>query len=130
MSLGKYSILVTGVALTALALAWPLGLQRLESDARAAVLFGAAVALLNTIAAHGLVRWSTGRSTTAFFRAVLGGMVGRMALMLAAVLAGLLWLRLPQLPLAASLLGGFVAFLVLELTIAHRAAGRPAPASR
>ncbi len=130
MSLGKYSMLVTGVALTALALAWPLALRRLESDARAAVLFGAAVALLNTIAAHGLVRWSAGRSTTAFFRAVLGGMLGRMALMLAAVVAGLVWLRLPQLPLAASLLGGFVAFLVLELTLAHRDAGQPTPTPR
>ena len=130
MSLGKYSILVTAVALTALALAWPLFLHRLRADGRAAVLLGAAVALANTIAAHGLVRWSAGRSTTAFFRAVLGGMLGRMALMLAAVLAGLLWLRLPQLPLAFSLLCGFVGFLVLELAIAHRDAGRPAPASR
>lgn len=129
MSLGKYSILVTAVALTALALAWPLALHRLQGEGRAAVLFGAAVALLNTIAAHGLVRWSAGRSTTAFFRAVLGGMLGRMGLMLAAVLAGLLWLRLPRWPLAVSLLCGFAAFLVLELAIVHHA-GRPAPASR
>jgi len=130
VSLGKYSLLVTGMALTALGLAWPLALQRLSGDARAAVLFGAAVALANTIVAHGLVRWSAGRSTIAFFRAVLGGMVGRMAAMLAAVLAGMLWLRLPQLPLAAALLCGFVAFLVLELVIVHKGAARPAAVSR
>ncbi len=130
MSLGKYTLLVTAMALAALALAWPVAVQRLAGDGRSAVLFGAAVALLNTIAAHGLVRWSAGRSTTDFFRAVLGGMIGRMALMLAAVLVGMLWLRLPQLPLAVSLLCGFVAFLVLELSLVHRDAGRPAAASR
>jgi hypothetical protein len=120
VSLVRYSILVLGVALGTLVLSWPFVLRRLDLSARAAVLFGLAVALANTIAAHALVRWSAGRSTTAFLRAVLGGMVGRMAVMLAAVVAGLLALGLPRIPLAFSLLSYFVVFLTMELTILHR----------
>ena len=130
MSLGRYSILVLGVALATLALAWPLVLRRLDVPSRAAVGFGACVALLNTIVAHALVRWSAGRSTNVFLRAVLGGMVGRMALMLAAVVAGLLLLRLPRLPLACSLLSYFVLFLTMELSILHRQTSAPAGARR
>ncbi len=130
MSLGRYSILVLGVASATLALAWPLALRRLDAPGRAAVGFGASVALANTIAAHALVRWSAGRSPTAFLRAVLGGMLGRMVLMLAAVLAGLLALGLPRLPLAFSLLGYFVVFLAMELTILQRQTGRASEAPR
>jgi hypothetical protein len=130
VSLGRYSILVLGVAFATLALAWPLALRRLDAPGRAAVGFGASVALANTIAAHALVCWSAGRSTTAFLRAVLGGMLGRMVLMLAAVLAGLLALGLPRLPLAFSLLSYFVVFLAMELTILHRHTSGPARAAR
>jgi hypothetical protein len=130
VSLGRYSILVLGVALATLALAWPAALRRLDAPARAAVGFGASVALANTIAAHALVRWSAGRSTNAFLRAVLGGMVARMALMLAALLAGFFLLGLPRLPLAFSLLSYFVLFLTMELAIAHRQTGTPAGAAR
>ncbi|MGE5127496.1 MAG: hypothetical protein ACM3PV_14485 [Betaproteobacteria bacterium] len=130
MSLGRYSILVLGVACATLALAWPLVLRRLDDPARAAVGYGVCVAVLNTIAAHALVRWSAGRSTTAFLRAVLGGMIGRMALMLAAVLAGLLALGLPRLPLAVALLGYFVVFLTIELSVLHRQTSALAGAPR
>jgi hypothetical protein len=47
-------------------------------------------------------------------------MDGRMGLMLAAVVAGVLLLGLPKLPLAASLLSYFVLFLVMELSVLHR----------
>lgn len=130
MSLGRYSILVLGVALATLTLAWPLALRRLDAPARAAVAFGASVALVNTIAAHALVRWSAARSTTAFLRAVLGGMLGRMVVMLAAVVVGLLALGLPRLPLAFSLLSYFVVFLAMELTILHRQTSGPSSATR
>jgi hypothetical protein len=40
--------------------------------------------------------------------------------MLAAVVAAILWLGLPRLPLVASLLSYFVLFLILELTVLHR----------
>jgi hypothetical protein len=52
-----------------------------------------------------------------------------MALMLGSVVAGVLVLGLPRLPLVASLLGYFMVFLVLELTLTHRHAGR-VPATR
>jgi hypothetical protein len=122
VSLLRYSILVLGVAgatLAAAALVVPAGTPVLT-----AVAFGAALATLNTLAAHALVRWSERRSTRLFLGAVLGGMVGRMALMLAAVLVGVLGLGLPELPLVFSLLGYFLLFLGLELTLQHRSAGR------
>ncbi len=122
MSIGRYSILVLGVVLVSLGAAWPLALGRLDAPARWAVGFGGAIAVLNTTAAHALLRWSAGRSTGDFLRAVLGGMLGRMAFMLAAVLAGILLLDLPRLPLAFSLLSYFVAFLFLELSMLQRQA--------
>jgi hypothetical protein len=68
----------------------------------------------------GLLAWSRRRSHAAFLRALLGGMVGRMALMLGAVALGLVALELPQVPLVVGLLAHFVMFLALELTIVHR----------
>jgi hypothetical protein len=50
-------------------------------------------------------------------------MVGRMAVMLAAVVLAVLRLGLPSVPLAVSLLSYFVAFLVMEIAILHRQAG-------
>ena len=126
MSLQRYSILValvTAATLPVVALVLPSG-----TPVRA-IAFGALLATLNTLAAHALVIWSERRSTKAFLGAVLGGMAGRMALMLAAVVVGVLGLGLPRLPLVASLLGYFMLFLVLELTLQHRHAGR-VPATR
>ena len=130
MSLGRYTILVLGVAAATLGLAWPLVLRHLDTPVRGAVALGAIVAMLNTLAAYGLVRWSAGRSTRTFLRAVLGGMLARMALMLVAMVAGILLLDLPRLPLAVSLLSYFVVFLTMELAIMHRQTGVPAGAAR
>ena len=130
MSLGRYSILVLGVVLVTLGLAWPLALGRLDARARWAVAFGGAIAILNTTAAHALARWSAGRSTGAFLSAMLGGMLGRMAFMLAAVLVGILVLDLPRLPLAFSLLSYFVVFLALELALLQRQATAPPGVAR
>ena len=126
MTLGKYAILVLAAVATLLAAAWPI----LPADAtfRWAVVAGGALAALNTVLAYFLVLWSTGRSTNVFLGAVLGGMVGRMALMLAAVVTGVLAFDLPKVPFAVSLLAFFVLFLVLELTILHRSTGAPAGA--
>jgi hypothetical protein len=120
LSLIRYSVLVLGIAVATFALAWGVALPRADPPARWAAAFGTGVALANTITAHALVQWSTRRSTNAFLGAVLGGMVGRMALMLVAVVAGIVWLGLPKLPLTASLLSYFVLFLVMELSILHR----------
>jgi hypothetical protein len=127
VSLQRYSTLVVLIAaatLSALALVLPP-----EPQVRSAVVFGAVLAALNTVAAHALVAWSERRSTKVFLGAVLGGMVGRMALMLGSLVAGVLGFGLPRLPLVASLLGYFMVFLVLELTLTHRHAGR-VPATR
>lgn len=123
MTLGKYTMLVLGVAAAAAAMAFPLVLRRLDGASRAAVAYGATLAVLNTLAAHALVVWSQRRSTQAFLRAVLGGMLGRLALVLAAVVAGILVLGLPKVPLALALLSLFVVFLIMELMILHRRTG-------
>lgn len=120
MSLGRYSILVLGIVAATLGLAWPLVLRRLDAPGRGAVVLGAAIAVLNTTAAHALARWSLARPLRAFLRAVLGGMAARMAFMLGALLAAILLLGLPSLPLVFSLLSYFVVFLALEIVILHR----------
>jgi len=129
LSLLRYTILVLCVAAATSALAWGVALRRADAPTRWAVAFGGALAVANTLAAHGLVLWSSRRSTNAFLGAVLGGMVGRMGLMLVAVVAGVLLLGLPKLPLAVSLLSYFVLFLVMELSILHRRTSA-APAGR
>jgi hypothetical protein len=127
VSLSRYTILVAAVAGATFALAWAAMLSRSDSPVRWAAAFGAGLAALNTLAAHALVLAAAGRSANAFLRLVLGGMVGRMALMLAAVLGAVLWLGLPKLPLALSLLSYFILFLMIELTILHRTtSARPA----
>ena len=126
MSLIRYSVLVVGIAAATFALGWGVALRRADAPARWAATFGAALAVANTIVAHALVQWSAQRSPNVFMGAVLGGMVGRMALMLAAVAAAVLWLGLPKVPLAVSLLSYFVLFLAMELTILHqRTSGAP-----
>jgi hypothetical protein len=120
VSLGRYALIVAGIVGGSLAVAWPLGLRGLEPGARWAALAGAALAAANTLAAYALVRWSGPRSTNAFLGAVLGGMVGRMGAMLLLVVAGILALGLPKVPLAVSLLAYFVVFLVMELAILHK----------
>lgn len=126
MSLGKYVLLVLVVVATLVAAGWPA--LPPEASVRWAVVGGAALAALNTILAYFLVVWSASRSTSAFMKAVLGGMVVRMGLMLAAVVAGVLVFGLPKVPLAISLLAFFVLFLILELTILHRRTSTPARA--
>jgi hypothetical protein len=124
VSLQRYSILVLAVTGVTLAVAWALVPS--EAPVRTAIAFGAAIAGLNALAAHALVEWSERRSTKVFLGAVLGGMLGRMALMLGAVVVGVLLLELPRLPLVVSLLGYFALFLTLELRLQHRRHARVA----
>jgi hypothetical protein len=120
VSLGRYTLIVVAALALGLGLAWPLGLRGLDARARWAALLGGVLAAVNTLAAYGLVSWSIGRSTNAFLGAVLGGMVGRMGLMLIAVVAAVLALGLPKVPLAISLLSYFVVFLIMELALLHK----------
>ncbi len=126
MSIGRYAaIVVVGVASTLTASLAALN-GRLGSDGTVALAVGAVIAAANSIAAYALVAWSAGRSTAWFFRAVLGGMLMRMTLTLAAVVAAFLLLGLPRLPFVFSLLVYFVALLVFELAVVSRLIARPA----
>ena len=123
MTIGRYAVVVLAIVGGTLALLWPV--LPLDARGRGAAAFGASLAALNALLAYFLVVWSEGRSTAAFFRAVLGGMAGRMALMLGAVLLAVLLLDLPKVPLAASLLSYFVVLLVLELAVVHKRTSAP-----
>lgn len=120
MSLGRYALIVMGIVTSTWAVAWLPVLSTLSVQERWAALAGSGLAALNTVAAYALVLWSQQRSTNVFLGAVLGGMLGRMAVMLVAVVAAVLGLGLPKVPLALALLAYFVLFLVLELAILHR----------
>lgn len=126
MSVGRYAAMVVlGVGSTMAALLLALR-GRLSSEETVAALVGGVIAAVNSIAAYWLIAWSAGRSTTWFFRAILGGMLVRMTFMLATVVAGVLALGLPSRPFVFSLLGYFVALLVFELAVVSRLVSRPA----
>jgi hypothetical protein len=125
VSLQRYALIVLGIVGGSLGLLLP---ALPDGAARVAALTGGVLAAANTLAAYFLVRWSERRSSNTFLRAVIGGMVARMALMLGAVLLAILYLGLPRLPLAFSLLSYFVLFLVFELRILHKHTQPPAEA--
>jgi hypothetical protein len=120
MSVGRYTLLVLALVTVSVALAWPLLIARLSAGERGAAVAGMLIAVTNALVAYFLVHWSDGRSNRVFFRAVVGGMLGRLTFMLASVLAAVLWLRLPLLPLVFALLGYFTAFLALEVAVVSR----------
>lgn len=111
---------MTGVSLS---LIWPL-LAGAGLRAQQAVGFGGVLAAANTALAYFLARWSAERSPNVFLGAVLGGMFGRMVVMLGAVAAGVLALGLPRLPLVLSVLSYFTVFLIFELALLHRQTSR------
>ena len=80
----------------------------------------ALLAGLNALAAYGLVLWSQGRSSTAFMKAILGGLTLRLLAMLAAVGVALRVLGVAEIPFVVALLFHFVLFLVAELWLVHR----------
>jgi hypothetical protein len=126
VSLVRYSMIVAAMAVGSFAALWP-SLGSRADGTRGAVALGTALAALNAVAAYALVVWSSGRSNVAFFRAVLGGTLGRMAFLLGIVVTAVIGLAIPRLPLVLALLSYYVAFLVLELAVVHR---RPAEATR
>jgi hypothetical protein len=126
VSLARYAAVAAGTVAVSLGALWPL----LPASMARAALVGATLAVVNTVVAYGLAVWSANRSTNVFMGAVLGGMVGRMGVMLAAVVGAVLLLGLPKVPLAVSLLSYFVLFLVFELALLHRKTSHGAEASR
>lgn len=125
MTFSKYAAIVTGSVAASMLAAFPLLNASAETRAFQAALLGGLLAALNALFAYALVVWSHGRSNLAFMRAVLGGMLGRMAFLLGAVVISIVGFGLPPLPLVISLLGHFVVFLGLELAAVQ---GQPARA--
>lgn len=120
MTLARYTWIVCGILGATLGLAMLALHDRLGAQQRWAMAYGGGLSALNTLGAYALVRWADRRSPRAFMAAVLGGMVGRMALMLLAVVAGIVGLGLPRLPLVFTLLALFVLFLVFEIAVLQR----------
>jgi hypothetical protein len=126
VSFSRYAVIVSGVVVASLALVW--WLPSLDAPTRQAATMGGILAGGNSLAAYGLALWAGSRSTAVFMRAVLGGMVGRMAVMLGAVVAAVLVFDLPRVALAVSLLAYFVLFLAFELSVLHRSPDKTAVA--
>lgn len=120
MTLARYTSIVGGLLGATLGLGMLALRERVGERECWAAAYGGGLAGLNTIGAYALVEWAGKRSPRAFLAAVLGGMVGRMALMLLAVVVGIVGLGLPRLPLAFTLLGFFVLFLVFEIAVLQR----------
>jgi hypothetical protein len=125
VSLARYSAFVIGaggVSLAALRLA-------LAAETWKAVVAAAVLAVVNAIAAFALVTWASGRSTVAFFQAILGGTLARMVLLLGGALTAILALGFARVPFLLSLVAYFAVFLALEMAVVHRlkpsAAGAP-----
>jgi cadmium resistance protein CadD (predicted permease) len=123
VTLGRYALVVLLCVGGTLALVQTL--LPMDTSSRWATVFGGALAAANALVAYVLVLWAESRPTSDFLRAVLGGMVGRMAVMLAAVLVAVLLLDLPRLPLTVSLLGYFVLLLAFELAVVHKRTSVP-----
>jgi hypothetical protein len=119
MTLLRYVGLTSG--LVAATLTPVVLLAPLNGAERHAVVVGAGMAGLNTIAAFAIALRSLSCSPRAFLGAILGGMLGRMALLLGGVVAAVSAFGLPAGALAAALLIYFGAFLALELAFVHRA---------
>ena len=122
MTFSKYALIVLLSAGLTQAAVLPL----LPIESRPAVALGAALAAANVLAAFALAAWGLRRSPKAFLALVLGGMAARMGVMLAAVLAAVVFFGVPKLPLVLSLLAYIVPLLVSEVHVLHKAT--PAPA--
>jgi hypothetical protein len=119
MSVTRYASIVLPAVATTLVLALMTLGSRVGPLDSAAAMLGAGLATANSIAAYFLLRWSAGRSHVVFFRAVLGGMLGRMLFLLATVAAAI-GLGVPARAFVASLVAYFALLLVFELAVASR----------
>ena len=129
MSLTRYATMVLATVAVVFAAAVGLFGQGLGDGGRSAVLLAGLLAAANAVSSYFLATWASARESNAvFMQAVLGGMFGRMVLMLAAVVVALVVLDLPKVPLVASLITHFVLFLVLEVAVLSRRAPRPSEA--
>jgi hypothetical protein len=129
VSLTRYATVVLATVAVVFAAAVLLFGNALDAAARSAVLLAGLLAAANAVGSYFLATWASARSSNAvFMQAVLGGMLGRMVLMLAAVVVALVVLDLPRMPLIASLVIHFVLFLILEVAVISRRTPTPSAA--
>jgi hypothetical protein len=115
VSFAGYALVVAAILGVSLGTLFLLPASRLDPAARNAAVLGALLGGQHPAASsYGLSEPEPPR------RSSLSSEDVRMGLMLGAVVAAILALGLPSLPLATSLLGHFALFLVLELTLLHR----------
>ena len=126
MTLTRYATIVLATVAVLFAAAVLLFGNTLDAPARTAVLLAGLLAAANAVCAYFLATWASARqSNVIFMQAVFGGMLGRMTVMLAAVVVALVVFDLPRVPLVASLLTHFVLFLILEVAVLSRRAPTP-----
>ena len=128
MSLTRYATIVMGVQLLLFLGALAVFGASLDALGRAGVLLGGFLAGANAIGSYLLATWgASARSNLVFMQAILGGMLGRMFILLGAVTAAIV-LGMPKAPLIASLLVHYVIFLVLEVAALTRRLSSPSEA--
>ena len=125
MTLARYALIVAAILAVTLIGGGLLAGGRLSASAAEAAVFGATVAAANAILAHLLVLRTAGRPASVFLKLVIGGMAGRIALVLGSVSIAVAVLNLPGLPLVLSLLGHFAVFLGLEIVALHSMTSAP-----
>ena len=81
---------------------------------------GAALSTLNVLAGFLAIEYAFEKSYTTFLKAVLGGMGVRMVVMLGALLALIVFVRLHAVALTLSLLGFYLVYLILEILFIQR----------
>ena len=129
MSVTRYATIVMATVAVIFAAAVGILGDGLTTAGRSAVLLAGLLAAGNAVGAYFLATWASARhSNVVFMQAVLGGMLGRMTLMLAAVAVALFLFKLPQVAFVVSLLTHFVLFLVLEVAVLSRRAPVPSEA--
>ncbi len=125
MSFLRYATLVCAVS----SLSLLVNLIWLPAWMHGAVALGVALAALNAGAAYYLAMWSAARSSQVFLGMVLGGMLGRMILMLTAVALAVVMLAVPPVPLVVALMGHFIVFFAVEMRALQTRLGAGARAS-
>jgi len=114
----RYASVVAGLTLAAVAAVW-MGRERLSAASLRGTILGVALAGSCAIAGMALTAWSMGREQTVFLAALVGGILGRLAVF-GAVLAcvGLRAAgRIDTTATAAALLASYLVFQVLEVRL-------------
>jgi hypothetical protein len=102
------------LATVALIAAYPL-VQYGTPEVLSAASAGAVLATLNVLAGFASIEYSRGKSTTVFFKAVLGGMGLRLLVMALVLVVLMKFLRFHALALVGSLGVLYMVFLALEV---------------